>query len=234
MFSMYKRVLIGLVFFNSYLFALDIYYDPRPPYVQESKNTIEGLVATPLIKSLNNTDIKYVLKNRPSKRHLFEIKANSKEVCALGWFKNKEREEFAKYSKALYQDKPMGIIISKAVKLKEDISLDQLLKKVDLKLLVKDSFSYGKQIDKKIQESKQKIYKVNIDNKSTVFHILRDRADYMFISYEEAIEILKNENLKDKLVFKKIKHVPAGNKRYLMCSKKVSDEMINSINKYIK
>lgn len=216
------------------LLALDIIYDTRAPYVQEKNSSIDGLVASPLIKSLKEAGINYELKNRPSKRHLLEIKANRKEVCAVGWFKNSEREKFGKYTKALYQDKPMGIITLKDSKIEENLSLEDLFTNKDISILIKDSFSYGKDIDKKLSTTKQKIHKVNTDNSKMVLHLIRKRADFMFSSYEEALELFKNEMFKSKLEFKNIKDIPQGNKRYLICSQKVSNNTIENINKHIK
>lgn len=214
--------------------ALDIIYEPRKPYIEEISSTIEGLVATPLIQSLNKADITYTLKNRPSKRHLLEIKANKKAVCAVGWFKNSERQSYGKYTKALYQDKPMGIITYVNSDIKDNITLKALFANKEWSILVKDSFSYGKQIDEKLKTTSQRIYKVSTTNDNMVLHIIRKRADFMFLSYEEALSILNNERFKNKLQFIKIKEIPQGNKRYLICSQKVDDALITSINRHLK
>lgn len=71
--------------------------------------------------------------------------------CVVGWFKNPEREAFVKYSHAIYQDKPQTALArADNRKLQNDMTLDDLLSPPELKLLIKDSYSYGAFLDDKI------------------------------------------------------------------------------------
>ena len=81
------------------IFGLEIVYISRTPYIVEVNKSIEGLVATPVIRALNKAKIKYTLVQRPNKIQLQTNKENKKEICIIGWFKNSYRETFAKYSK---------------------------------------------------------------------------------------------------------------------------------------
>ncbi|RXJ61632.1 transporter substrate-binding domain-containing protein [Halarcobacter anaerophilus] len=235
---MYKKALFILFLFSNVLIAadsiLEIAYEERIPYVKKENNSLTGLVATPAIKALNEAKISYVLKEKPSKRHLFEIKANVNKICALGWFKNKEREKYAKYTLPLYQDKPFGIIAKKEKNIElENINIDKLLNNKKYTVLTKASYSYGNFLDKKIENYKIKKSEVYSNNEKMLTLIERGRADFMFISKEEATLLLKKNNYKN-LLFYKIEGIPKGNKRYLICSKKVPDELIEKINLYIK
>ncbi len=225
-----KVLLLTLASINIY--ALEVVYEPRDPYVKEISDSIAGLVATPLIKALNDTNIKYTLKNNPSKRHLKLIQSNKKEICAVGWFKNPKREEFAKFSKALYRDKPMGILTHVNSNIQDGIDINELINTDKISILIKDSYSYGSFIDEKLKLLKVK--KSKASNVKMVSMISKKRADFMFISHEEASMITKNHKYKDNIKFVNVKGVPAGNKRYLICSKKVSDNIIENINKYLK
>jgi len=212
---------------------IEILFEERKPYVKKEKLSINGLVATPAIKALKESRISYLLKEKPSKRHLYEIKANQKQICALGWFKTKEREKFAKFSDALYQDSSLGIIARSNNK--DDflnISLDELLKK-DYKMLAKASYSYGKFLDNKFKEYDIIKSEVYVNNEKMLLLIEKNRADFMFISKEEA-DLLLNTKKYKKISFFKIKNMPEGNRRYLICSKKVDDSLIEQINQYIK
>ncbi|MCU7835815.1 MAG: transporter substrate-binding domain-containing protein [gamma proteobacterium symbiont of Taylorina sp.] len=228
-----KTITFSLFSLNSFASEdiLEIVYEPREPYVIEAQNSITGLVASPLIEALDNSKINYQLKNKPSKRHLLEIKANKKALCAVGWFKNPEREQFAKYSNPLYQDKSMGIIALKKTEITEGISIDNLLKKNRISILVKDSYSYGNFLDTKLSNSNVK--KTKATNKNMLSMIAKKRADFMFISYEEAIELLAVHKYKDRLKFIVISNMPQGNNRYLICSKRVDSEIIINLNEYI-
>lgn len=213
--------------------SLVIVYEERIPYVEKDSNSVKGLVATPAIKALNKAKIDYILKEKPSKRHLYEIKANIIPMCALGWFKNKKREIYSKFTLPLYQDNPLGIVSRiEFDKLLTDINVDKLLKS-KLSILTKASYSYGNFIDKKIEKYKTKKKEVYANNKKMLNLIEKKRADFMFISKEEANLLLKKNNYPN-LKFYKINNIPKGNKRYLICSKKVSDNLINKININLK
>ncbi len=228
-----KFIIFFLIIIQYTLFSqtLEILYEDREPYIKTESNTISGIVATPLINAIKNANIKITLIKKPSKRHLFEIKSNNKAICAIGWFKNNEREKFAKFSNFLYQDKAMGVLVRKDNPLITEISdLNTLLENKSLKLLTKSSYSYGTYIDNKLLEFKTKNKDVSSGNKTMIKLIKKKRADYMFFSYEEA-QLLINKN--SDLIFLAINDIPKGNKRYLICSKKTSNKTIALINKYL-
>lgn len=228
-------ILITTCFMIQNLFSqnLEIVFEERIPYVEKNKLSLKGLVATPAINALNEAKINYTLEEKPSKRHLYEIKANKKPICALGWFKNPDREKFAKFTQALYQDASLGII-ARNDRAKEfvDITIDDLLKK-KYEVLTKASYSYGKFLDDKLIQYNTNKKEVYANNKKMLLLIERKRADFMFISKEEADLLFTKNNYKN-ISFYKISGMPEGNKRYLICSKKVDDKIINQINQYLK
>lgn len=235
---MYKKVLfILLLVSNSVIYAnstLEIVYEERIPYIQKDKDSIKGLVATTAIKALTKAKIDYLLKEKPSKRHLYEIKANMNSICALGWFKNKDREKFAKYTLPLYQDNPLGIVTTKdKEKELKELDIDTLLRANKYTILTKASYSYGDFLDNKMETSDVKKREVYSNNEKMLTLIENKRADYMFISEEEATMLLEKNSYKT-LVFIKVKGIPKGNNRYMICSKKVPDELIDKINYQIK
>lgn len=222
---------------NTSLFAqsIEILYEERAPYVIKKNRSIEGLVASTLIKALEKTDIKYTLKEKPSKRHLSEIRANKAPLCAVGWFKNSEREKFAKYTKKLYQDKPMGIITRKNHPfIKNGLSIEALLKKDKIVMLGKSAYSYGRFVDEKIEEYAIKRRDVSSYNVKMLTLVAKKRADFMFISFEEAQHLLASHPQKEELHYIRLKNMPQGNRRYLICSFSVLDSVISKLNDQIK
>ncbi len=231
-----KAVLFFFVFSSS-LFsqALEVLYEERIPYVIKKVDSLEGLAADPLLKALEKSGISYKLKQKPSSRHLFEIKGDKKAVCAIGWFKNPQREMFALYTKPLYEDKPMGIIARKDnIKVKSKKDIDMLFGDGELSLLAKKSYSYGKELDEKILKYKVKKRDVNSDNIKMLKLISIKRADYMLVSYEEAKVILEEYPERQVLEFIQLNGFPKGNKRYLICSKSTGINVIDNINKYLE
>lgn len=230
-----KKFILTLLLWSVYLDAasLEIVYEERIPYIQVSTKSIEGLVATPIMNALTQANIEYQLKQKPSKRHLYEIKANQKPLCAIGWFKNPDRETFGKFTLPLYQDKAMGIVARNDRKTEfSGASIDTLFEK-EYSVLTKASYSYGKFLDDKLKESSLTQKEVYANNEKMLLLIEKKRADFMFISQEEAA-LLLNKKYQVSLSFYAIKGMPKGNKRYLICSQKVSDATIDAINQYLK
>ena len=59
--------------------------------------------------------------------------------CAVGWFKNSEREAFAKFSKPIYQDEPQVVLTAiENHKIKSTDTVESVLANHDLNLLVKN------------------------------------------------------------------------------------------------
>lgn len=213
---------------------LELIYEERPPYLVKEGENFTGLVVSPLIKALENARIAYVFKEKPSKRHLHEVKNSSIPLCAVGWFKNPERETYARYTKPLYQDRPTGILARKNNTAVTSIkTIEQLVKQTELTMLSKKSYSYGPFVDKLVAEHGIEKREVGVDNAKMLSLLAKQRADYMFISYEEAHELLKTHPQKDKLVFIGLEGMPEGNHRYLVCSKATDEAMILRINEQL-
>jgi uncharacterized protein (TIGR02285 family) len=216
--------------------SLKIMYFDRPPYVEkQGQNYITGLLGSKVMKIIKNLDINVELLEIPPKRQLLYIADNEDMYCGVGWFKTKEREKIAKFTSYLYKDTPfIALAKSDNPKIGKIRFIKDLLNNKKLIFLTKNSFSYGEYIDNLIKKYKP-IKSVVSTSTQNMFKMLNaGRADYIFLSYEEAVElIVKNELSFTDFIFINFQDVPTGNKRYLMCSRKVSDQVIAKINRII-
>ena len=214
--------------------TIQLYYGERVPYaVTNGQGEVRGLTATPAANAFNQADIPFQWKKMPFKRQLQTIKHNKKMACGIGWFKKPEREEFALFTNVIYQDKP-SITLSKqdnaAVTQHGDVA--SLLKDKQLKLLVKDDFSYGSYVDGLIEKhSPEKAVVVGSSNVQMLQMISSGRADYFFVSEEEAAQIITSAG-HDLVEFQQQRYsdMPAGNKRYIACSQQVTSATIDLLN----
>jgi polar amino acid transport system substrate-binding protein len=217
---------------------LQLYYDERIPYAEMNENGIvRGLTATPTAAAFEATDIPFIWKKMPFKRQLATIKANRKKACGIGWFKNPEREEFARFSAPIYQDKPTIVISRKGSEfLSHHSTVASLLSDTRIKLLLKDGFSYGSYLDAMIEQHQpDKLMVVGSSNLEMLKVLLSGRADYFFAAEEEAEEIIKSGGYTmSQFELQRFNGMPAGNNRYLACSQQVSPEMIERFNQSLK
>lgn len=232
---MLSILLTSIVYQTAYAQTpIQIFYDERIPYaLTDESGNVHGLTATPVAEAFQTANIQIEWKRMPFKRQLATIKANKKKACGIGWFKNPEREVFARFSDPLYQDRPTIIVTKKGNNIFERHSkIAKLLQDDSVKLLVKDGFSYGKYLDELIeQEQPTKLVVVGSSNLEMLKLILSERADYFFTAEEEAEEMINSTGFgKAQFELHRPIDMPAGNKRYLACSKQVTPVIIDQIN----
>ncbi len=212
---------------------LTIYYLDRVPYFYCDKNgDYRGLVMEPVIMAFEKAKVPYVLKEMPAKRILAYLKENRPNICSIGWYKNPEREKFAKYSIPIYQNKSRIAITSADNKrIPSGKTLEHVFKIPDLTLLLKSGYSYGKFIDGNIKLFKPTIYSTTLESSQMLKMILMGNMNYFFLSEEEADALIPAAGY-EKSQFKYIhfSNIPVGLKRYIIFSKKVDDSIINKIN----
>ena len=211
---------------------LVVHYHERVPYMQTTPSSIVGLTADPANLAFHKTGLNFHWKKSSPKRQIKILQDNKGCNCAVGWFKNPEREAFAKYSYAIYQDKP-HIAITRADndKLQSDMTLDDLLSQPKLKLLVKDSYSYGDFLDDKIAQHHPRVVKATGENINMLKMIHKKHADYFFMAPEESQPLMVSSGLPiEDFKLLTFPDIPAGEKRYILCSRQVEDTIMNKLN----
>lgn len=209
-----------------------LHYHERVPYVMTTENGVEGLTATPTAAAFKKSGIPFQWKNTPPKRQMKVIENNEGCDCAVGWFKNPEREKFAQFTHYIYQDKPQ-IALARAdnENLQNGVNVDSVLSNTKLILGVKDGYSYGSFLDAKIVQHKPVTDSTSTENINMLKKIHAGRGDYFFIAPEEAEELIESSGLaKKNFKYITFSDMPEGEKRYIMCSQKVADEVIEKFN----
>jgi uncharacterized protein (TIGR02285 family) len=215
--------------------ALEILYETRSPYVIPAADGLAGLVGAPLTTALRQADIATDYAEVPSTRILREIEANLRPLCSPGWFMNPERQAFAKFSRPLYQDQPTAIVSrTDNAAIRDGMTLDDLLGQPDLVVLAKMAYSYGQVIDEQLARHGTHQRRVGVDNVTLLSMIAKKRADFLFIGPEEAQDLLREHPDREQLRLSTLSGMPAGNKRYLMCSRQVADALIHRIDQQLK
>lgn len=211
-----------------------VLYHNRPPYTfLSSDGSIQGILAEPIRSSFDAAGIKFQWQQVPPKRQLLYIKSNKDRYCGTGWFKNPEREKFARFSRYIYQDKPMiAVVLAENDMINSNMTIESVFKDQRLHLLRKDGYSYGAFIDEKLKVLKPRQYQTSVNNLQMIQMLLNRRGDYFFMSHEEAVSLISTTGSSGER-FKEVTFMdsPPGNKRYLLCSKKVEPRLIIKINK---
>ena len=69
-------------------------YDRPPYYVRQIDGTFAGLVGAPVAQAFERAGIPFVWTTALFHTHLAEIRSDRHPVCAAGWFKTEEREDY--------------------------------------------------------------------------------------------------------------------------------------------
>ncbi len=214
---------------------LKILYNERPPYMVARGREVTGLTADAATYALRKAGVPYEWVEIPSARQLFMLQENKERLAALGWYRNPERERFAKFSSHLYMDRQIAVLArTDNTKLAGIDSVAGLLGNREVTLLAKSGYSYGRFLDEQIAKLEPRIMRVTVENLSMIRMIGARRADYMFISPEEAEATLANSGVPPRnLRLITLPDMPRGEFRHLMFSQCVDDETIRRINRYL-
>ena len=215
---------------------ITLHYNERAPYLQTLDNgDIAGLTATPAEQALRRAGIAFKWEKTPSNRQIQLLEKNAGADCMVGWFKNPQRELIGNYSLPLYQDKPtIGLALFSNINIDSGSSLEQVLQNRELRLLVKDGYSYGEYIDGLIHQLDPRRMKTTVENMNMLRMVALDRADYFFIAEEEASELIRQSEFEPgDFKYIRFSDSPAGGQRHLWCSKQVSQQSLNKINQAI-
>jgi uncharacterized protein (TIGR02285 family) len=215
---------------------LVIYYHERAPYsAKQADGSVKGIIADIVTQAMSVAGVPYRWEELPSARQMAVLKRDEGKACGLGWFKRPEREEFAKFSTAIYRDLPT-IVVARAQdrRFAGTPSIDALFADKALTLLTKTGYSYGAELDAKIADQKPNARADASDNRIMLGMVSRERVDYMIMAEEEARDLLSQPDFADAgLAIFHLADPPAGEYRYLMCSKSVPDDLIARIDQAI-
>ena len=215
--------------------AITVTYSERPPYMIPSENgPPTGLTATPSVHAFQAAGIPVIWAKLPTNRQLAMVKEDLGQNCAVGWFRLEERVKFAKFTKPIYRDKDWHILANAAYAARGYPTLAAMLSHSDTRILVKDNYSYGEQLDRLMASHHPTVATSTAPTSKMVQSISMGVVDLMFVSEDEGNYIMSHAaEQAPNLRLLHPKDMPKGPERYIMCSKSVPDEVIIKLNKAI-
>jgi uncharacterized protein (TIGR02285 family) len=212
--------------------TVNLMYLERPPYATGHEgNKPHGLLIDPVEQAFQEAGIPYRLVEVPAVRQLAILKSNKDFDCGLGWFKRDERASYAKYSKPFFQDLPTVGIVSSTSTYPAAAKLKEFFLTPKLTWTVIEGYSYGPYVDDLMKEHKASVQTMNGNFNNLVNMIDKNHASITFLARQEAQYYVDQAQYKDRLRIIDFSDVPAGEARYLLCSLKVDDALLEKINK---
>jgi len=212
---------------------LPVYYIEKPPYYHSIAGEPTGFLLERTRAIFSDAQIALRFEARPAKRILLEMEQNREPICSIGWFRTPQREAFALFSLAIYRDEPMTVLTraTLAEQVVSHASLASLLES-PLRLGVVDGFSYG-ELDALLERHQPS--RITAPPSQNVRMLAAERIDYTLVDARELPYILAEADLSNaKLSNMRMPDIPAGQQRYLMCSRRVGEGLMRRLDSSIQ
>ncbi|KPF68372.1 hypothetical protein IP84_10000 [beta proteobacterium AAP99] len=215
---------------------LHLSFPEKPPlYFGNGSGVARGTLIEPLRQRGPAAGLRLSFEQRPPKRILAEIEANQSAMCSLGWFKNAERERFAKFSRPLYRDRGMLVVSALPVSTYAGVSsLSQLLARGAWRLGAVSGISYGAEIDAILSAHPTMLERPTVTSEQLLRMVVSGRMPLALVTEEELNWFLKHEAGDTRLARLPLSDLPRqGSQRYIMCSLKTPDALLKRIDAMI-
>ena len=206
----------------------------KPPYSFIDKGVAKGFLLERTRRVMGRAGLDTEFHEMPPKRIFLELEKNEQAVCSFGWYKLAEREKYARFSAALHQDRPHAVLAgARSVSaVRKHGALKGLLGDASLRLAVVDGVSYGPELDALILAFPGKIDRTLQSPLQVARKIAAERADFMLIDRDD-FDYLSESSADfhgSGLVRVDYPDMPAGLKRYILCSQRVGEDVMRRIN----
>ena len=232
------RLLFAMLLLPSISLAqpLDVLYFEYPPYYHALPDgRATGLIVDLANKVFDKAGVEAEFRFVPVKRILHDMQIGQ-PVASLGWFKTPEREEFARFSRPIYVNRPVGVFFlrEKEEQFRPYENLEALMASGKFFIGRVEGLSDGPQLDAMLAKYPDKIVQVTADSVRLVKMLKSGRFDFFLLPPEE-IDVLLQESQMAPADFslRAMSDIPQGNVRYIMYSKTVDEALIRKIDEAI-
>lgn len=211
---------------------LTVLYFEYPPYYHALPDgRATGLIVDLAGRVFDRAGVEAEFRFVPAKRILQDIQTGQ-PVASLGWFKTPEREEFARFSRPIYVNRPVGVFFLRE---KEELfrpyeTLEALMAGGKLLIGRVDGLSDGPQIDAMLARYPDRVVSVTADSVRLVKMLETGRFDFFLLPPEEIDVLLQEAQASpEDFALKTMTDIPQGNCRYIMYSKAVDEALIRKV-----
>lgn len=216
---------------------IKVAYLERPPYYWTDNGQPRGFLLELTQRILRLAGIRTAYAPAPPNRIIADLREDREPICSIGWFRNPERERYARFSLPIYRDRPLVILTTKdrAANFRNHDRLQDVFGDPSLVLAQVASFSFGEAVDGLLEKTPARSLTVSSGQSVLPRLILEGRVSYMLVAPEEVPTLLQSANVDPGLFVQlTMRDTPAGNLRHLIFSARVSEDMLRKVNAAIK
>ncbi|WP_285907917.1 substrate-binding periplasmic protein [Pseudodesulfovibrio pelocollis] len=215
---------------------LVVHLEFPPYYYTTSSGQPEGFLLRKTANIMRLAGIKPEFQSMPAKR-ILQVMHSDEPVCSIGWFRTPQREQFAKFSRPIYQNKPLVALhlVRNAGFFRDKHTLADILADPFISMGALEGYSLGTAVDEAIAKARPGMGRVNGDYAQLVRMLAMERFLCILVAPEEKDSLIRVNGLPpDIFASKPLPDIPLGNVRHLMFSRGVPDSFIARIDQAIE
>ncbi len=172
----------------------------------------------------------------PTKRIWAKFRVGTPMYCSLGRYRIAEREPIMQYSLPIHIDPPRIVLASPAAadQVGKHTSLASLLGDPGLAMGMSDGASFGTEIDAMLTSARTKVERRTVESPLMMKLLAANRVSFVIVDRVAWQYWRMHDPAALGVVPRDFPDMPAGQKRYLVCSKDVPAEVMNRLNSAIK
>ncbi|MCE4554832.1 substrate-binding periplasmic protein [Roseateles cellulosilyticus] len=216
---------------------LTIEYRDKPPYSYTEAGKPAGFLMERTARVLTRAGLDVRYAEVPVRRTLQNLQADREPLCSPGFYKNAERQAFARFSLPIHRDRPQVVLAHRSVapQIRRLRRLAQLFADASLQPGVLEGVSYGVQLDQYLAAAARPPLRAQHTPLQLARMVAMRRADYMFIDEEDYGWLRKEQDFAELPVVRiEFTDMPRGELRYLVCSRQVLPQTMERINQAIR
>lgn len=206
------------------------FIDKPPYYHADASGEARGFLVERTRQILGDAKIEARFEARPASRVPHEMRTESRASCSIGWFRNAERESFARFSRPIYHDRPLlGVVQrTRAAEFPPPYSIAALAAS-GLRIGSVAGFSHGEVADRALagMATSLDLAPAPAQNLSK---LLAGRVDLALFNSEELDHLIAvTPGVSSRITRLEFSDVPPGKARYLMCSRHIDPGLLERI-----
>lgn len=206
------------------------FIDKPPYYYADASGEARGFLVERTRQILGEAKIEVSFEARPASRVLHEIRTESRVSCSIGWFRNAERETFARFSRPIYHDRPLLGVVQRAhaAEFPSPHSIAALAAS-GVRIGSVAGFSHGEAVDRALARMATPVDLAPAPAQN-LSKLLAGRVDLALFNSEELDHlIVVTPGVSSRLARIEFSDVPPGSARHLMCSRHIAPGLLERI-----
>jgi uncharacterized protein (TIGR02285 family) len=208
----------------------------KPPYYYTEDGVEKGFMLAygRDVFAAAGIDARFV--REPQKRIWANFELRKPNYCSMSWYRLPEREAIAQFSIAVYTDPPHTVLAAPAAaaKVLAHPTLASLLADPELTLGMVDGVSYGANLDERIAKAGNQTMRRTVTTTNMIQMLAANRFHYMLADRNDWGHMRAHYKEMAAVVQYDVPDLPAGLKRYILCSRALPPSVIERLNQAIR